>query len=156
MLSKYSTYKSNKSQSDGENSNVVPRFSQPENNVENSWERGCEKSRNRLEQIGHFPAASCLCVKTRSPCETIHMKCVLTTGSFSCKLSTFSYERFYAKTRFKLSYWLNRKLKVRRLISSLFPISAPQRSTQSERLSNRRQGESYFELSLQISFYENI
>ena len=67
--------------------------------------------------MNNRPFPSCLLplCQTESSCETIHMKMMLPTGSFSSKSNSFSYERFCAKTRFEteaqgnteMAYFLN-------------------------------------------------
>ena len=57
------------------------------------------KRNNRL--MGHFWVTLCLWVKTSLREKPFIWKCVPPIGSFSCKLNSFSHERFCTRTRFE-------------------------------------------------------
>ena len=48
-----------------------------------------------------FNSRVCLCVKTSLSAKPFLWKCVSPTSSFSCKSNSFSYERFWTRTRFE-------------------------------------------------------
>ena len=51
-----------------------------------------------LIQMCHYRVAFCLCDKTSFLFKPFIWKCVCTTGSFSCKSSSFSYQMFCKRT----------------------------------------------------------
>jgi len=53
-----------------------------------------------IATIGHFRVAFCVCVKT-SRAKPFMWKCTRSTSSFSWKSNSFSYEKFFTRTRFE-------------------------------------------------------
>ena len=54
----------------------------------------------KTRKLRPFPSCLSPLFQNKSQCKTMHKK-FSPTGSFSCKSNSFSYETFYAKTRFE-------------------------------------------------------
>ena len=67
------------------------------------------KEHNFNAIIGHFQLAFCHCIKMSLNAKPIIWKWVPSTGSFSRKSSSFTYERFCTRTRFETEAQATRK-----------------------------------------------
>ena len=62
-----------------------------------------------LNTIDHFLVTFCLCIRTSLRAKSFMCRGVSPSGSFSCKSNSFSFERFFSRTRFETEAKVTRK-----------------------------------------------